>query len=188
MKRIKKGDYGYIDSRKKIEVLKTAAMFGISLAIFLIGYLAAGTKNNLLTVAAVLGCLPASKSAVNMIMFLRSSGCGRQDYEKISPHGENLRVLYDLVLTTYEKNYKIASLSIHGNTLCGYTDSSTCDTDGAAKHIQGILMQNGHKNCTVKILRELPAYTQRMESMKQLELPEDHKEAEIAAVILAISL
>lgn len=188
MKRIKKGNYGYIEKQKKIEIMKTVLFFGASLAVFLLGLALTKSKANMLTVVAVLGCLPASKSAVNMIMFLKSTGCPSNAYEKIRPHEEGLRVLYDLVLTTYEKNYKIASLAIHGNTLCGYSDSEKCDTGAAAKHIQDMLSKNGIRDGNVKILNEISAYTQRMDGMKQLELPEDNREAEIAALVLSISL
>ena len=83
MTRAKKGEYTYLSQRKKQEILKTIIMFGISAAVFLMGYLSAGSKNNLLTIAAVLGCLPASKSAVSMIMNLRVKGCSLRDAEEI---------------------------------------------------------------------------------------------------------
>ena len=58
-------------------------MFGISLAIYLAGYLTVHSNKNLLTIVAVLGCLPASKSAVSMIMFLRAKGCSEALKAKI---------------------------------------------------------------------------------------------------------
>ena len=70
MTKAKKGEYSYLSWRKKQEILKTTVLFGISAAIFVMGYFSTGSKNNLLTVVAVLGCLPASKSAVSMIMNL----------------------------------------------------------------------------------------------------------------------
>ena len=59
---MKKGRPGYLDSQKKKEILKTAMMFGLVIAIMATGYLTTHTKKNLLTVVAVLGCLPAGKS------------------------------------------------------------------------------------------------------------------------------
>lgn len=44
--------------------------FGISIAVFLTGYLTTHTRNNLLTIVAILGCPPAARSAVGMIMLL----------------------------------------------------------------------------------------------------------------------
>ena len=66
-----KGTKGYLKSQNKYEIGRTCLYFAISLSLFLAGIIATGDKMNLLTIVAVLGCLPACKSAVTMIMFLR---------------------------------------------------------------------------------------------------------------------
>ena len=57
-----KGSYLYLDTQKKYEIARTIIYFAISFAIFFAGYSLTGTKKNLLTIVAVLGMLPASKS------------------------------------------------------------------------------------------------------------------------------
>ena len=104
MHRIKKGQYGYIKSQRKIEIIKTLSLFLLSLAIYLGGYITTETNKNLLTIVAILGCLPASKCAVNMIMFLRARGCSEELYQKVSAHTGTLPCLYDNVLTSYESD------------------------------------------------------------------------------------
>lgn len=84
-----KGSRDYIRTQRVYEILRTALYFGISLSLFAAGYIATKSKLNLLTVAAVLGCLPASKSAVSMIMFLRYRGLGRRRLPGSSPAKEN---------------------------------------------------------------------------------------------------
>lgn len=66
-----KGNKYYLDTQKKYEVFRTCIYFGICLVILAIGWIYTGNKLNLLTVIAVNGCLPASKSAVQMIMHER---------------------------------------------------------------------------------------------------------------------
>ena len=68
--KVQKGQYGYLSYKKKFSAIVTIGMFALSLAIFIMGYVTTKTNANLLTVVAVLGCLPASKSAVSMLMFL----------------------------------------------------------------------------------------------------------------------
>ena len=68
--KITKGMPGYIKDQKKKRILITILLFGISIAVFLTGYLTTHTRNNLLTIVAILGCLPAARSAVGMIMLL----------------------------------------------------------------------------------------------------------------------
>ena len=71
--------------QRKLEIAKTAVLFCLSLAVYLSGLLTTGTNKNLLTIVAVLGCLPASRSAVGMIMFLRAKGCSEELHERILP-------------------------------------------------------------------------------------------------------
>ena len=73
-----KGTEQYLKTQKRYEVARTVLYFGISISLFIAGYLQTKSRVNLLTVVAVLGCLPASKSAVNAIMFLRYNGCSTQ--------------------------------------------------------------------------------------------------------------
>ena len=66
-----KGTFLYLDTQKKYEIIRTILFYAISAAIFATGYITTGTKKNLLTMVAVLGVLPASKSLVSVIMFMR---------------------------------------------------------------------------------------------------------------------
>ena len=62
MKKVEKGKPGYLNYKKKAEILRTVIYFAIVAAIFLLGYTQTHTRLNLMTVVAVLGCLPASQS------------------------------------------------------------------------------------------------------------------------------
>lgn len=85
MKITGKGSFGYIVAKRRSTLIRTLLYFGISVALFAAGYITTGQKENLLTVVAVLGCLPASKSLVNTIMFFRAGGCSREAKETIEP-------------------------------------------------------------------------------------------------------
>lgn len=117
----KKGDYGYLKHQRKLEIAKTAVLFCLSLAVYLSGLLTTGTNKNLLTIVAVLGCLPASRSAVGMIMFLRAKGCSEELHERILPHAQGLPQLYDVVLTSYDATFELVHLVFKGNSLIGLT-------------------------------------------------------------------
>ena len=69
MTKAPKGVHGYTDAHKKRQLLKTILFFLLPAAIFLIGYLTTGTKKNYFTIIAVVGCLPACKELVNVLMF-----------------------------------------------------------------------------------------------------------------------
>ena len=48
MKKTEKGMPGYLNYKRKIEIIRTLAYFGIVIAILLLGYFQTGTKLNLL--------------------------------------------------------------------------------------------------------------------------------------------
>ena len=67
MKKVQKGAPGYLDYKKKVEIIRTIVYFGIVAAVFILGYSQTGTRLTLLTVVAILGCLPAISSVTHII-------------------------------------------------------------------------------------------------------------------------
>ena len=78
-----KGQYGYIKKQRNRVIIWTVILFVIAFSLFIAGYVMTKTKKNLLTIVAVLGLLPASKSLVNAIMFWRAKGCSEAFYHKV---------------------------------------------------------------------------------------------------------
>ncbi len=182
-----KGTRNYLDTQKKYEVIRTLLYFGISLSLFIAGYIQTGEKTNLLTIVAILGCLPASKSAVSAVMFLRFKSCGSQTAETIELHSEGLCCLYDMVFTSYKKNFTVGHIAVRGGTLCGFSENPQFQEEEFRKHIDQLLKMDGHKDVTVKIFTKLDKYTERLEQMKSLEAEEKRTEA-IAATLKSIAL
>lgn len=164
-----KGTENYLNTQKKYEILRTILYFAISATLFIAGYLQTKTKVNLLTVVAVLGCLPASKSTVSAIMFLRFQSCSSTNAEEIKKHSGSLKGLFDCVFTSYKKNYCVSHLSVRANTICGFTENEKFEENEFYKHIHDILKLDGHKDVTVKIFHSLSKYTERLEQMNELE-------------------
>lgn len=164
-KKAVKGQYEYIKSQKKRTVLRTVLMFALSLSIFLFGMWYFDTKKNFCTVIAILGCLPASKSAVNMIMFLRAKGCTEQTKTRIQSYIGELTQLYDMYFTSYEKNYQISHMVICGSVVCGYSEDSKCDEKACEKHLDTVLKQGGLKKVTVKIYKDIEKYCEGIRNL-----------------------
>lgn len=182
-----KGQRNYLDSQKRYEILRTVLYFAISLSLFIAGWIHTGNRENLLTVVAVLGCLPACKSVVDMIMYLRFKSCNKEDADKIEAHSEGLDCLFDVVFTSYDKNFAIDHLTVRGNTLCGYTKSAKFDEQAFYKHLDTMLKKDNFKDTTIKIFTDIKKYTDRMEQMKELPA-EENTTAGIIATIKSISL
>lgn len=71
-KRIPKGEWGYFKSEKKRRMIITAVLFAVPLFIFFTSWIYFKTRMTIWTVVAVVGCLPACKSAVSLIMILNA--------------------------------------------------------------------------------------------------------------------
>ncbi len=171
----KKGTYGYIAKQRKWEILKTVIMFGISLSLYVAGYIATKTNKNLLTLAAVLGFLPASKSAVSMIMFLKAKGCSEAVKNAIGKSAEGLCGRFDLYLTSYSKNFQISHIVMKGKNLVGITEQEDFDEAACQEHLKHMFGQNGFRDITVKIFKDRAKYLERLQSLQKAEL-EDEKE------------
>lgn len=193
-KKIRKGDYGYLLHQRKIEIGKTTLLFAISIVIYIAGYLTAGSRENLFTVVAVLGMLPASKSMVSMIMFLRFSTGSRLVYEKVSENIGEVPVFYDSVITTTQKSYPVNVFFCHAGNLCGYSEKENLDVKTVEKHIREMLSNNQIKDVSVKLFTNLDAYLGRLASVKEIETKQENngdgvtKDEQVIALIRALSL
>ncbi len=185
---IKKGSYGYIENHKAVTAIRTFLFFAVCVGLYLMGYFTTGTSRNLLTIVAVLGCLPACKSAVNLIMFLKAKGCSEALKEKVSVYDGELTTFYDMYFTSYQKNFPISHMALKGNVLCGITETPKCDCNEAQKHLEQMLKQEGIKNMTVKIFSQTDKYTDRLSQLIALSAEEHKNKDGIISLLYAISI
>lgn len=182
-----KGTRNYLKTQKKYELAKTLLLFGISSLLLFLGVFSTGTKMNLLTIIAVLGCLPASKSLVIFIMFCRYSGLREEMADQIQEHVGELTDLYDMIFTGREKNYVVSHLVIKGNTVCGFSQEKDFDETGFVKHVTSILKADSLSNVSVKIFRDLSKYLARLDQMQALECDQTNTGA-IKETLKSVSL
>ena len=82
-KKIPKGDFGYFKSEKKRRLIITAILFAVPLFIFFTSWIYFKTRMTVWTVVAVVGCLPACKSMVGLIMIFKCRPMDSALYQKI---------------------------------------------------------------------------------------------------------
>lgn len=193
---VPKGAFGYLDNRKKYTALRTLLFFLISGGLYAMGILTTGSNKNLLTIVAILGCLPACKSAVNFILFMRAVGCSSALHEKLAAYDNAvtacdhaaMTVFYDMYFTSYQKNYPLSHMALKGDMLCGITESPSCICREAEKHLEQMLVQEGIKNVTVNIFSQEDKYLDRLSRLVDMRV-EDHKNREgIVSLLYDISI
>ncbi len=156
-----KGNYGYVKAERKKRLLITLLLFAIPLLIFFSGLIYNGTRNNILTVVAIVGCLPACKSTVGAIMIWLVKPMKESDYRAISAQAGNLTMAYELLFTTYEKNTFVDALAICGNQLVGYSSRLEKGSQDIEKHLTNMMRNDGFA-LQVKIIPKLEVYLERL--------------------------
>ncbi len=182
-----KGTRDYLKTQSRYELARTIIYFALSASLFIAGILTTGDRMNLLTVVAVLGCLPACKSAIDTFMFMRYKGCNSENADAIDAHMEGLVGLYDRIFTSYTTNFQVAHLTVKGNTLCGFTQDDEFDENAFNQHITGILQKDGFKDVSVKVFKDIKKYTARLEQIKELDADEKNT-AGIISTLNSVSL
>lgn len=200
-KKIRKGDFGYIHYEKTRRILVTLALFALPMIAFVGAYLITGTKKNVITIIAMVGCLPACRSLVDAIVMCMQKPMEKTVYQQIAEHAGNLIVLYETYLTTYEKSTFVESFAVCGNKVVGYSSRIEGSQQFVEEHVRKILKQNGYK-VEVKVFKEMKPYLERLDYLNahQEELeknipftPDEHypelsRDELIKHLILAISL
>lgn len=167
-----KGTRNYINSQKKFELIRTLIFFFIPISLFIAGYVTTKTKVNLLTIVSVVGCLPACKSLVGFIMFLRFKSLSADNMNRIDKVQHGLPELFDMVFTTYDNTYVVSHMVIAGNTICGFTEKADFKEKEFNTHIQNVLKTDHYNNITVKVFKDLDKYVERLEQLKDLQIDE----------------
>ena len=202
MKKVKKGSYGYIRYAKLRTTLITFVLFAIPLVIFVTGYVQTKTRLNLFTFVAILGCLPACKSLVGMIMIWMQRSMAKEKYQEASAAAGTLVAGYELVFTAYEHTTPVNALVICGDQLVCYTSDEKADVGYVEKHLERILTLNGFASVQPKVMKDFRKYLQRVNELSRRaehyregieftpdeRYPELSREELIFHTLLAISL
>lgn len=111
---IEKGNPGYIDARKRAQLLKTILLFGIAAAIFVLGLaLNHWQKSNVFTIFAALAVLPAAKMLISFIVLAPYHSVPKETYERLIADAKKEDIVFtDIVCTSSEKIMNLSILVI----------------------------------------------------------------------------
>ncbi len=161
-----RGARGYIDGIKKHEYMWAITLWVIVLVIYLTSRLE--NVPDYIIVLAILNCLPASKATVGIIMKFSYRSMDSTLAEQVENGSSHILVLYDLLLTSEKILMNVDSISIYGNTVCGYVSNKKTDRQQAEEYIRMILERNGYGKLTVKLFDEFKQYLTRVEGLNSI--------------------
>ena len=164
-----KGEWGYIDYQRKRVMLITLVLYVCAIGMYFLGYFTLHTNKSIWSILAVLAVLPASKSMVNLIMFLRFHSLDRSDIDDYMSAGKDVPALFEAPFTTYEKTFFAEALTCRNNTIsvCYLGQPSKKSTHDAdmkmlSDHLVNVLKNDGFKDCTVKIYDSKKGFCDRL--------------------------
>ena len=183
MKKCEKGTPGYLEYKKKVEIIRTVVYFLLVAAVYLLGYSQTHTNKNLLTVVAVVGCLPACKALVGVITRLPYPSIDPKRAEEVRALSPHMTSVFDLVVTSRDKIMPIDALVISGNKVFGHLTGKKADSQYTEKHIRSILLENHFKDVSVKMYPDYKKFLSRIEGLENIAAVEKENTAEYEAKI-----
>ena len=196
-RRAVKGEYGYLKAQMKREIFKTALFFALA-ALFLIAGIVimktkeptltlSQSKNNLLTIAAVLFILPGAKFLVSVVMFAKALkyACPAELKDRIAGISET--AAFDLYLTSYQKDFPLYAAVCGDNEIVGLAADGGLDENAAKEHILQVLKKDGVRSVTVGIFKDRERFLERAESIAQKSGNSD-KALKLKKLLLDVSL
>lgn len=186
-KKYNKGDYEYASYDKKKTGIITLLLFILPLGLYITGYVTTGSNKNLLTVVAILGMLPASRSLVSFIMKLKVKTATPALRDIINENiGETLG-LYNMYLTSYDVNFYFEHMIILQNSLICLSKSEKFDNKKFNEHLEKHMKLEGIKDIMIKVFSDEDTYVRRLKEIKDSETIKGTNEA-LYKLICSISL
>ena len=145
-----------------------ALMFAIPLAIFATGLIMHHTRNNILTVVAVVGVIPAARFAVSWIMVFLEKDVPEDIMLITEKNAPDLIRGYELCVTAYEGRMPLDAVVVCGNSVACYSSRGNKEKFSfMEKHMSKILSSNDIYGVKVKIFNEKKAYAERIRSLNE---------------------
>ena len=189
-----KGEYGYLRAQMKREIFKTALFFALAALFLILGIVImkrrdpslslSQSRNNLLTIAAVLFILPGAKFMVSVIMFAKALRYSCPEDLKALVLERNKTAAFDVYLTSYRKDFPLYVFVCGENEVAGLAADQGLDENEAREHILQILKKDGIKNVTVKIFKDRDKFLERIGSMGG----DEEKVLRLRSFVLDVSL
>lgn len=174
MKPVNKGQFEYIKKKKIQRAIICAISYLMIAAIFLTGYLTTGSRNNILTVAAILSALPAAKFTVSLLMLLPHRSQTREAYEEVKKLSGGAIFYTDVLISTEKKILPTDFVAIRNGTVCGYASHPKYDPAYAQDYLVSMYKRNGLKP-NIKIFTDKNKFLKRVSELAAM--PEDEKQA-----------
>lgn len=165
MKKVEKGNWGYVNYRKKINLIIMLTAFFVVIGVFVLGLiLNKMDRNNVFTVASVVLVLPAAKFAVAYLVVAPHKGADESLKNKIEKSAGELTVCYDCIMSNKKKPICAQVVIVSDSVVCAYTCDEKADNRLFETSLQEF-MKNDKLNVTVTLYKEEKTFINRIKNL-----------------------
>lgn len=184
MKRYRKGQYGYRNYHKKMELGKVCIGAALILAQLTVrAFVDSASWKNILTVMAILSVLPAANAASPLLAAWRYKTPRPELFKKAASYEGKCRILYDLIITSKDALMPMDVIAVHPTGVYAYCTAGKIDIAKAERFFKD--MFSGHKlEPDVKLILDEKAFFNRLNSLKPEADYEDDGSVEYTVTLL----
>lgn len=166
--KIEKGQYGYIDERKKTQAIKTLLGFVVVALIFFVGYIVCKTKNNIATVMAILCVLPTARIMVSWLMLIRYQSPSKERYNELLSQTVPDKLLSDCAMSCKDRNIYVQFAFLTDSCIYCYSEDSGFDEKYFNQHVAEFIQSCGD-SVQVKLIRDYKLFYERVSALGHSE-------------------
>ncbi len=179
-----KGQYGYRDYHKRMQLIKV--LFGA--AMILVQLLARNfTENeaakNVLTLMAILSVLPTANVASPLLASWRYKTCSKELLEATSKLEGTGLLLYDLIVTSREMILPLDVVMVHPRAVVAYCTLEKIDARKAESYLNATFKAQ-RLDGNVKVIKDEKLFLKRLRELKPSTDYEDDGSVEYGAGLL----
>lgn len=175
MRSVEKGSYGYIEYRKKSQIIITGIIMAIVAAIFLGGFFITGTKNNICTVLAVLGVLPAARYMVSYLVVCKYNSPSKDRWMTLSDKCSGYILYSDCAMSCKDKTIYVEFAAITDNVIYCYTGNDKFDVSYFESGVSEFIKSCGD-TVEVKLYKDFDSFNKRISELSNIEFKQNKLE------------
>lgn len=179
-----KGEYGYRDYHKRIQLMEV--LFGgamIMAQLLARNFTDNQAAKNVLTLMAILSVLPTANVASPLLAAWRYKTCSPDLFQKTSGLEKTGILLYDLIVTSKEMMIPLDAVMVHPKAVVAYCTSPKTDAKKAEKYLNDTFAVR-RLDPNVKIIKDEKMFLKRLKELKPRDEFEDDGSVEYGAKLL----
>lgn len=171
--RKKKGEYGYRDGHRKLQLLITLLLV-LAIAAQLLARQFTGNQaaKNILTVMAILTVLPMANVASPLLASWKYRTPPQAFYEQVKKYEDRCVILYDSIITSKDALMPMDAVAVHPTGVYFYCTGRKTDVKKAEEYLNGMLSAQ-RLDPHAKVIKEETAFFRRLDSLKPQSEYED---------------